>query len=239
MKLEMLLVTNDREVVNAVRPAIERLGIAVQLRAEPMSAGEVCNRRRFDGLILDLDVGPDSIALLKHIRQGRANHLSSVLAVTSAGNHKELLSMGANFALPKPLSADRFDQYLRIALNAMVREHRRYFRFPVQLPVSIASDGGSYDARIVNVSEGGLSVRGRPATAVGNVKLFFEVCGGPVQACGQIVWADGFGAMGIQFTHVLPDSAHRLRQWLDLLAAGQHEADAPTDIGLVIPRLVH
>jgi DNA-binding response OmpR family regulator len=136
MKLEMLLVTNDREVVNAVRPGLERLGIAVQLRAEPLSATEVCDRRRFDGLIIDMEVGPQSRELLARVRRGRANRLSSILAVSGGTmDPKQALTMGANFSLQKPLCPDTFDQYLKLALAVMVREISPLF------PVSRATSG--------------------------------------------------------------------------------------------------
>jgi len=242
MKLEMLLVTNDREVVNAVRPGLERLGIAVQLRAEPLSAREVCDRRRFDGLIIDLEIGAESRELLARVRRGRANRLSSILAVSGASTDPKLaLAIGANFSLQKPLCADTFDQYLKLALAVMVREYRRYFRFPVQLPVVIAAQGNACEGKMLNVSEGGLAVRANLGGAAGGgaIKLSFAVPGGEVEAAAQIVWADAMGTIGLQFIHMSEQARQRFHQWLELLRGAHREDDAPETVGVHVPRLVH
>jgi DNA-binding response OmpR family regulator len=240
MKLEMLLVTSDREVVSAVRPGLERLGIVVQLRAETLSASEVCNRRRFDGVILDTDIGAKSSDLLTGIRRGRANHLSSLIAVTSDMNTDELLRLGANFALTKPLCPEKFDQYLQLALSAMAREHRRYFRFPVHLQATVSRVSDTYEGKIINVSEGGLALQGRAGDSQGEkLKLSFEVPGGRLEIVGQIVWADASGAMGVQFAQYDYESFRLFRAWVDLLAAGEQEDGLPTDVALIVPRLVH
>ncbi len=239
MKLEMLLVTHDRDVINAVRPGLERLGIAVQLRAEPLSATEVCERRRFDGLIIDLEIGPESQDLLASVRRGRANRLSSVLAISGATmDPKQALALGANFSLQKPLCADTFDQYLKLALAVMVREYRRYFRFPVQLAVNIAGSAG--DARMLNVSEGGLALRSRATASAGSaLQLSFEVPGGEIQAVAQVVWGDAMGTIGLQFVQMSRQDRERFHQWLELLRAGHPADDTPETVGLHVPRPVH
>jgi hypothetical protein len=41
----------------------------------------------------------------------------------------------------------------------MEREHRRYFRHPVNLPVLLKHANGDQRARMTNLSEGGIAVR--------------------------------------------------------------------------------
>jgi hypothetical protein len=45
--------------------------------------------------------------------------------------------LGANFALQKPLSAVNTMRCFSAAINFMFRERRRYFRQPVEMPVTL------------------------------------------------------------------------------------------------------
>ena len=53
----------------------------------------------------------------------------------TAKGREAALDLGANFALSKPLQQTRFRSVLDIAVPKMEREHRRYFRYNVDLPV--------------------------------------------------------------------------------------------------------
>jgi hypothetical protein len=110
----------------------------------------------------------------------------------------------------------------------------------VQLPVTIATGNYTCDGKMINVSEGGLALRGNLGTAEGSaLKLSFDAPGGTVEAVAQIVWADALGTMGLQFVHMGEEARHRLQQWVELLRAGHQEEDTPDSVGVLVPRLVH
>jgi len=48
MRLQCLLVTQERELLELVRPALENSGLEVEVRAEAGSAMEICARRHMD-----------------------------------------------------------------------------------------------------------------------------------------------------------------------------------------------
>ena len=47
---------------------------------------------------------------------------------------------GANFNLCKPVSSSTIRAHLNKAFDAMQREHRRYFRYTVSLPLFVGTE---------------------------------------------------------------------------------------------------
>src|SRR5439155_23999525 len=98
--------------------------------------------------------------LLAAIRSSRSNKASGVFA---AVNGKATVSMaveaGANFVLGKPVQDKPLRGILDIALLRMEREHRRYFRHAVDVPIQLSCyTGSTFAGKIMNVSEGGLAL---------------------------------------------------------------------------------
>jgi len=58
MRLQCLLVTQERELLELVRPVLENSGMEVEVRAETRSALEICGRRHLDGFLVDCDTYP-------------------------------------------------------------------------------------------------------------------------------------------------------------------------------------
>src|ERR1700674_5313477 len=86
-------------------------------------------------------------------------------------------TLGENFVLSKPIQQTRLRSVLHIAIAKMEREHRRYFRYNVDLPVRFRNPlGQSFAARMQNISEGGLSIRLiDPVHLKGVVNVEFEL----------------------------------------------------------------
>jgi len=93
-----------------------------------------------------------------------------------------------------------------------------YFRAPLDVPVRIRSQSGeTVEARSVNLSAGGLAVKGldNPAKCSGDLELSFALPGGAqVEASGVACWADIEGRAGIRFSQVDPALITDLQQWL-------------------------
>jgi DNA-binding winged helix-turn-helix (wHTH) protein len=76
--------------------------------------------------------------LLVQIRGSRSNKLSVVLAVVNGTTSvSTAVDAGANFVLGKPVEAKMLHCILDLALPRMEREHRRYFRHKVELPIEL------------------------------------------------------------------------------------------------------
>ena len=225
MRLQCLLVTQERQVLELVRPALDKAGIDVQVRAEAVSAREICGRRHLDGFVVDCDNVDGGRDLLADIRASHSNRMSTIFAVVNGTTSiSEAMQGGANFVLGKPLAQDRFQAYLEMARASMEREHRRYFRFAVNLPVHARGSGETCVKGVMaNISEGGLAMR-LPAgcNLPETVRLEFEVPSiepFTVQAKGEVVWRDRTGLFGARFLYMNEESRQRLQEWLNQLYA--------------------
>lgn len=225
MRLQCLLVTQERELLELVRPALENCSMEVEVRAEVRSALEICGRRHLDGFLVDCDDVPGGRDLLASIRGSGSNRMSTIFAVVNGTTSiTQAMEEGANFVLGKPLAGERFQAYLEVARVSMEREHRRYFRFPVNLPVRVQNaEGVGTEGRIVNISEGGLAMRLATGGGLqGTVRLEFTLPSlepFTVQAKGEVVWGDTAGLDGVRFLYMGEESRQRLQEWLAQLYA--------------------
>jgi DNA-binding response OmpR family regulator len=225
MRLQCLLVTQERELLELVRPALEHSGIDIEVRAEAGSATEICVRRHLDGFLIDCDDVPEGRELLKTVRSSGSNRMSTIFAVVNGSTSiTAAMEEGANFVLGKPLSPERFAAYLEMARLSMEREHRRYFRFAVDLPVRVhMAEESVAEGRMMNISEGGLALRvALNASLQQIVRLQFDLPSlepFPVEAKGEVVWGDTGGLVGIRFLYMGEDSRRHLQEWLSQLYA--------------------
>jgi hypothetical protein len=225
MRLQCLLVTQERGLLELVRPSLESFGMDAEVRAETASATEICQRRHLDGFIVDCDDVPGGRDLIACIRSSGSNRMSTIFAVVNGTTSiNDALEQGANFVLGKPLAPERFHAYLKIARVFMEREHRRYFRFSVDLPVRLCfGDDRRVEAHAVNISEGGMALRMPAGSGVqGSVRLEFALPSiepFTVQAKGELIWGDGRGLAGIRFLYMGDDSRRHLADWLNQLHA--------------------
>lgn len=160
MGLQCLIVTCDPTLLGQVKSSLATRGTSLDLRQDSASAIELASRRHLDGLVIDCDDVPGGTEAIAQARNSRSNQQTLIFAVVNGSTSAaSALDLGANFVLGKPIQENRWRSVLDIAFPQMEREHRRYFRYEVDLPVRIQSyDGQTFTARMKNVSEGGLAV---------------------------------------------------------------------------------
>jgi len=136
------------------------------------------------------------------------------------------LSAGANFLLLKPLTAESVALHIKIAKEMMEREHRRYFRRPVNLPVLLKDAEGEQRARMVNLSESGIAVRPTKELKHSSMIDFeFEVSfGAIVSGRGQVAWTSKEGMAGILIHTFHGKGREQLEAWL----AAREQLSTPT-----------
>jgi CheY-like chemotaxis protein len=197
---------------------------SLDLRRDAASAVELASRRHLDGLIIDCDGLAGGTEALSEIRNSRSNKQTPILAVVNgATSVSTVLELGANFVLSKPISDARLRSVLDIAVPKMEREHRRYFRYEIGLPVRLSNHlGQSFTTKMRNVGEGGLACRPiDPRSLDGVVIVEFDIPSVAQQtfrAKAEIVWSDSF-SMGLRFLSVEKDSAVSLEAWLNSFEA--------------------
>jgi hypothetical protein len=177
-----------------------------------------------DGLVIDCDDVHGGTEALAKVRASRSNKQSTIFAVVNHLTSAETaLDLGANFVLCKPIQETRLRSLLDSAIPKMEREHQRYFRYDVDLPVLFRTTlGQTLNARMKNISEDGLAISLiDPVKLHGVVSVEFEVPSLDPQlfrAKADVAWSDSF-VMGLRFLYVEKSSATILRSWLDSLDA--------------------
>ena len=132
-------------------------------------------------------------------------------------------------------SLRRSQSVLNLSFAKMEREHRRYFRYDVALPVRFKNQlGQSFNTTMKNVSEGGMAIKlVQPMHLSGVVTLDFEIPSVQRQrfhAKADIVWSDSF-TMGLRFLHVNREADVALRSWLGSLEAQLRFRGSTVNIG--------
>src|SRR5713101_4996886 len=224
MSLNCLLLTSDATLLEVIRTGFSTTKVEVEMRRDAASAIELSARRHLDGFVIDCDGVEKAMDLLVQIRASRSNKLSVVVAVVNGTTSvSAAVYAGANFVLGKPVEAKTLRSILDMALPRMEREHRRYFRHKVNLPVELlCQTGEALAGKIMNVSEGGLALtRFGPSQVEGVVTVRFELPSYNPQvfrAKADAVWNDAY-AMGLRFLRIEPECRPGFAAWLDSLDA--------------------
>jgi CheY-like chemotaxis protein len=224
MSLNCLLLTSDATLLEVFRTAFSGTSIELEMRSDAASAIELSARRHLDGFVIDCDDILRGADLLREIRGSRSNKTSVVIAVVNGTTSvSTAVDSGVNFVLPKPVQDRQLRSLLAVAVPRMVREHRRYFRHKVDLPVELLCYTGEiFAGKIMNVSEDGLALTHfGPAAIEGIVTVRFGLPSADprtFQAKAEVIWNDA-SAMGLRFLRIEPGSRSWFGAWLDSLEA--------------------
>ena len=218
MELRSLLLSQDQEMIDVVQRALVDLGIGVEVYSTAEWAREDLTDSRFDAVIVDCEVS-GAPALLKTVRASSSNNRALTFAIVNDDHGlQSALELGANLALQKPISVERARSSLRAAYGLIMQERRRYFRYPLDIPVRVGvSERVQLVATAVNISEGGMAVRAQEELPLnGLVKLEFLLPGqkGELDVRGMVVWKDPRGHAGIRFEPMSVTTREKLNSWI-------------------------
>ncbi len=218
------MLTANPTLLRDMRATLGARGVSVQFRQDPQSAIELASRRHLDGMVVDCDV-PESAKTLDQLRNSPANKQTLMLAVVSDSmGEREAIELGADFALSHPVQQTRLYNILELAIPKMEREHRRYFRYQVDLPMRFRDtlEQSFIAGSIQNISEGGLAIKlAAPLKLKGVVLVEFDLPSVEPQLFrgkAEIVWSDSF-TMGLRFLYIEKDAASYFHSWLNSLEA--------------------
>ena len=222
MGLNCLLVTGDATLLEVFRKGFCATSVELEMRTDAASAIELSARRHLDGFVIDCDGVERAMDLLVQIRGSRSNKTSVVVAVVNGTTSvSTAVDAGANFVVGKPVQDKQLQSLLGVALPRMEREHRRYFRHKVDLPVELLCyTGETFAGKLINVSAGGLALTHfGPVAVEGVVTVQFRLPStGPqtFQAKAAVVWNDA-ATMGLRFLRIEPACLPGFEAWLDSL----------------------
>jgi len=224
--LQLLILSQDSRLVALVRAVLKDLGVVGSyFGTDSTRALEVLGTRHFDGIILDCHDLASAHEILRGIRRGPSNRQTPVVAVTNATTDMlAIQNSDANFSICRPVTPETIKAQLNKAFDAMQREHRRYFRYAVSLPLFVGTKNeGLASGRLMNVSAEGLSVwLSRSAKPEGVVSLRFDLPSIEpyrIEAKGEVAWADAEGRIGIKLSHMPEEARRKYAEWLDVLYA--------------------
>src|ERR1051325_4683794 len=193
--IRVLVVSADKNTVEALSDIMEQMGIYVEVCPDRKSAlRSLCNTK-YEGLIIDLVQGEDSLDLLRNLPDFTANKSAVSCAILNDLHQKaSAFQAGANFVLERPLEIKAAARTVRAAYPMMVRERRRYFRCPVETPTFVEIEPNpEFQANSVNISEAGMAILSPVQVKVGQgVQMRLRIPGSPdfVSITGEICWVD-------------------------------------------------
>jgi CheY-like chemotaxis protein len=221
MDLTCLLLTGDGALLKLVRESLGAANVRLEVRTDAASAIELARRRHIDGFVIDCDDVHLATDALIAIRNSRSNKLSVIFAVLNGKTSIDAaVEAGANFVLAKPVRETLLRNHLEVAIPKMEREHRRYFRHKIDLPIAVTCAGETSEGKIMNVSEGGVALTHHGLDAAeGMVTVQFELPGVTAQifrARSEVVWRDA-STIGVRFLRIEAGSRRSFEAWLESL----------------------
>lgn len=216
LTLEFVLVSSDYALMQAVSKAVKKYGAKFVLVPTAHEARECLNRRKIDGIFVDMEV-PGALGLVECTRKGTSNSKAVIFAcLVNAKESTQILAVGANFLLRKPLTEDAVTMHITISKELLLREQRRYFRHAVNLPVTLQEGALEQQARITNLSGGGMAVRSaKPLKHGAAMDFTFELSlGVRISGRGQVAWMNSEGMAGIMLQTLRGKGGEQLDAWL-------------------------
>jgi hypothetical protein len=110
-----------------------------------------------------------------------------------------------------------------------VRERRRSFRCPVELPAEIEANGQRSNCTLVNISEGGMAITQTPQLRPGiTVRVLFTLPGETVRFKieAEVCWYDEKGRGGLRSLLIPSEQKSMIQVWL----AAKLEEDLPESV---------
>jgi DNA-binding response OmpR family regulator len=218
MTLEALVVSRDPETLRVLRSALGKLDVGVEVCTGAEAASEVLAAKKFDAIIIDCDDMHGGVGVLQQVRRERSNRTSVTFAVLNQLTEmRAAFQMGAGFVLQKPITITNALRSFHAAYGLMHRERRRYFRLPVDIPVT-ATFGRGQEMTLMacNLSEGGMAVQAGGSLPDNLARVKFTLPGTEVTLSpkAELAWGDAAGRGGIRFLDLAASAREQLEKWL-------------------------
>lgn len=215
-ELEFLLVSSDYRTLTAVSGGVKKYEAKMGLVPTSEAAREYLERKKIDGIFVDMQLA-GAMQLIEAVRKGPSNSKAAIFACVQAARETTgALNAGANFVLRAPLSVEAVALHITIAKELMLQERRRYFRHPVNFPMTLKHRETEQQARITNLSEGGMAIHGAKDLRRGeSMEFWFDLdFAAAISGKGLVAWTNSEGAAGILFQALHGMGRGHLGAWL-------------------------
>jgi ActR/RegA family two-component response regulator len=221
MSAQALVFSSDRNAVRVLREALLQVDLSVEHCRDAASTLANLGDEKYAVVIIDAQDLHERDGILRQLRCMPLNKDALAIVVLGTQTHAAaVFSLGANFLLYRPLSAERVRSSLQAATRLIHRDKRRSRRATVHTTADLSCAATeSAPATLLDLSQEGLSLQCRQEVPPqSKVYLRFTLPGQTksIQLSGETLWQDSRGRMGIRFVDV-PKSARRLlNEWLEL-----------------------
>jgi ActR/RegA family two-component response regulator len=215
VRLEFLVVSNDHQVLKTVAESIHTLHGRPNCIPSVATARDYLGWRKVDGIVIDMNL-PGALELIGRMRGGSPNRFTVVFAcVASSVESQVAIRAGANFVLHRPLAPDKIGHVFTAAADIMVAEKRRYFRYPLMVPVELKMKERQVESTMSNLSETGMAIWSLYYHAPGSsIQFAFEIpFGGLIRGEGTVAWTNADGLAGIKFNELADEACDHLSAW--------------------------
>jgi CheY-like chemotaxis protein len=213
----VLLASADPVTIQQFSHALEELSISPDVCREVPAAVGLLNRRKFDAVIVDLQLGEQAGLILDKARLSPANQKAVTFAISGSDAEGTAFRKKTAFVFERPLSAKSIGNTLRPAYGLILRERRRYFRCPLSISVVILRRSKpEVRCNSVNISEGGMALSTIVPLSTGEkVHVQFTLPGHevPFLAESTICWLKT-GNIGLRFVSLSQEHKCELQGWL-------------------------
>jgi EAL domain-containing protein (putative c-di-GMP-specific phosphodiesterase class I)/CheY-like chemotaxis protein len=212
-----LLVSADPVTIQQFSLALRELSMSLDACQDAASAALLLKRRKFDAVIVDLQLREHSGEILDEARLSPSNRTAVTFGI---GDHDAEVTSAfrkkSQFIFERPLSPQLIHKTLKPAYGLILRERRRYFRCPVSVPVIMRRKSGEeIRCSTVNISGGGMALSTQVPLVLGeSVRV---QCKLPNHAFflaeSTICWLKT-GVLGIRFESISDAHKFELQVWL-------------------------
>lgn len=216
MNPQALVYSRDVNLGAALSDAISRLKLGPVCTSRVGAALNLLRGHKFPAVIVDCVDRAAAADLFELCRRAGSNKSSVLFALTDENDTAR--SWGVTFALRRPVESDlrAFTTVLRAAHGMILQDFRRYRRVPIGASAELDNDEHSLQLPTVNVSEGGMCVRGEiPGFKKEHtVQLTHPEMNLRFRANSYVVWSRN-GHSGVQFRVMSPACRLALANWLE------------------------
>jgi len=216
--VRVLLVSRDVQAIKFLSDQIERLSMQMETCCDTQSATKRLCRAKFEGVIVDLELGEHGFQLLEKLRDLTSHrHAISYAIAENPEQAAAAFRSHANFALQRPLTSSSVLKTFRAAYPMMLRERRRGYRYPIEVPTLVAPTGAEqFWSTSINISESGMAFCSSTPLTVGErvrLELQLPAFSDQLVLSAEICWNIN-GRAGMRFVNVPAALAERLQCWL-------------------------
>ncbi len=213
-----LVISKDAAAIDQIILPLQQFAISAKICADVREAAVLLETRKFEAVIVDFQLA-QAVNLLQQVHKSPSNRTAVTFALINAREEAALaLKKGAHFLLERPLNAESVTHTVRAAYGSILRERRRYFRYPISVPVLFRQPGNpQLPGQMLNISERGVALR-TPVKitlgAEGTVQFVLPNLPVPVTAEAKVCWSSEQGHAGLQFLSLSTGASAKLNAWL-------------------------